>query len=111
MPQTVILNGASIRLRPILLTSFAFVLGCLPLWFASGAGGVSRQILGTVVIGGMLAATIIAIFLVPTTFSIAERVAQRFSKVHNAGLDSDHDAGPPRDNKPLSTNSGQEGQR
>ena len=105
------MGAARLRFRPILMTAFAFILGCVPLWFASGAGGVSRQILGTVVIGGMLAATIIAIFLVPTTFSIAERVAQRFSKVHNAGLDSDHDAGPPRDNKPLSTNSGQEGQR
>jgi HAE1 family hydrophobic/amphiphilic exporter-1 len=89
------MGAARLRFRPILMTAFAFILGCVPLWFASGAGGVSRQILGTVVIGGMLAATVLAIFLVPTTFSIAERVAQRFSKVHNAGLDSDHDAGPP----------------
>ena len=89
------MGAARLRFRPILMTAFAFILGCVPLWFASGAGGVSRQILGTVVIGGMLAATVIAIFLVPTTFSIAERVAQRFSKTHNAGLDSDHDAGPP----------------
>jgi HAE1 family hydrophobic/amphiphilic exporter-1 len=90
------MGAARLRFRPILMTAFAFILGCLPLWFATGAGGVSRQILGTVVIGGMLAATIIAIFLVPTTFSLAERVAQRFSKTHNAGLDSDHDAGPPK---------------
>jgi len=88
-------GAARLRFRPILMTAFAFILGCVPLWFASGAGGVSRQILGTVVIGGMGAATIIAIFLIPTTFSLAERVAQRFSKTHNAGLDSDHDAGPP----------------
>jgi HAE1 family hydrophobic/amphiphilic exporter-1 len=90
------MGAARLRFRPILMTAFAFILGCLPLWFATGAGGVSRQILGTVVIGGMLAATIIAIFLVPTTFSLAERVAQRFGKTHNAGLDSDHDAGPPK---------------
>jgi HAE1 family hydrophobic/amphiphilic exporter-1 len=77
------------------MTAFAFILGCVPLWFATGAGGVSRQILGTVVIGGMLAATLIAIFLIPVTFSLAERVAQRFGKTHNAGLDSDHNAGPP----------------
>ena len=90
------MNGARLRFRPILMTAFAFILGCVPLWFASGAGGVSRQILGTVVIGGMLAATIIAIFLIPVTFSIAERFAQRFGSSHNASLDSDHDAGPPK---------------
>ena len=50
------LIGARTRLRPILMTSFAFILGSAPLWFASGAGAVSRRILGTVVIGGMLAA-------------------------------------------------------
>jgi HAE1 family hydrophobic/amphiphilic exporter-1 len=94
------MGAARLRFRPILMTAFAFILGCVPLWFADGAGGVSRQILGTVVIGGMLAASVIAIFLVPTTFSLAERVAQRFGKTHNAGLDSDHDAGPP---KPLAT--------
>jgi HAE1 family hydrophobic/amphiphilic exporter-1 len=90
------MGAARLRFRPILMTAFAFILGCVPLWFASGAGGVSRQILGTVVIGGMMAATVIAIFLVPTTFSIAERVAQRFGSTHNASLDSDHDAGPPK---------------
>jgi HAE1 family hydrophobic/amphiphilic exporter-1 len=91
------MGAARLRFRPILMTAFAFILGCVPLWVATGAGGVSRQILGTVVIGGMLAATIIAIFLVPTTFSLAERVAQRFGSSHNAGLDSSHSAGPPED--------------
>jgi HAE1 family hydrophobic/amphiphilic exporter-1 len=90
------MGAARLRFRPILMTAFAFILGCVPLWFASGAGGVSRQILGTVVIGGMLAATVLAIFLIPVTFSLAERVGQRFGKTHNASLDSDHDAGPPR---------------
>jgi hydrophobic/amphiphilic exporter-1 (mainly G- bacteria), HAE1 family len=94
------MNGARLRFRPILMTAFAFILGCVPLWFATGAGGVSRQILGTVVIGGMLAATLIAIFLIPVTFSIAERFAQRFSSAHNASLDSDHDAGPPKTTPP-----------
>jgi HAE1 family hydrophobic/amphiphilic exporter-1 len=93
------MGAARLRFRPILMTAFAFILGCVPLWFATGAGGVSRQILGTVVIGGMLAATIIAVFLVPTTFSLAERVAQRFGSAHNAGLDSSHDAGPPEDKR------------
>jgi HAE1 family hydrophobic/amphiphilic exporter-1 len=94
------MGAARLRFRPIIMTAFAFILGCVPLWFATGAGGVSRQILGTVVIGGMLAATVLAIFLIPVTFSLAERVAQRFSKTHNAGLDSDHDAGPPKNSAP-----------
>lgn len=81
------MNGARLRFRPILMTAFAFILGCVPLWFATGAGGVSRQILGTVVIGGMLAATVIAIFLIPVTFSIAERFANRFGTDHSASLD------------------------
>jgi HAE1 family hydrophobic/amphiphilic exporter-1 len=81
------MNGARLRFRPILMTAFAFILGCVPLWFATGAGGVSRQILGTVVIGGMLAATLIAIFLIPVTFSIAERVASRFGQDHSASLE------------------------
>ena len=71
------LEGAETRLRPILMTSFAFVLGCVPLWTASGAGSVSRQIMGTTVIGGMLAATCIAIFIVPVLFVTVERLATK----------------------------------
>ena len=82
------MGGADLRFRPILMTAFAFIFGCLPLWFGSGSGGVSRQILGTVVIGGMLAATLIAIFLIPVTFSLAERVSQRFGKDHTGSLDT-----------------------
>src|SRR5580704_4550828 len=59
------LEGAKLRLRPILMTSFAFILGCAPLWFASGSGAVSRQTLGTVVIGGMLGATFVDTLIVP----------------------------------------------
>jgi HAE1 family hydrophobic/amphiphilic exporter-1 len=73
-------NGASIRLRPILMTSFAFVLGCMPLWFATGSGGISRRTLGTVVIGGMLGATLVDTLIVPVTFALVERAALRFSK-------------------------------
>ncbi len=69
------LTGARTRLRPILMTSFAFILGSMPLWFASGAGAVSRRILGTVVIGGMLAATCIAVCLIPITFYVIEKLA------------------------------------
>ena len=70
------LAAARLRLRPILMTSFAFVLGCVPLWTASGAGSVARQIMGTTVIGGMLAATLIAVFIVPALFVAAERLGQ-----------------------------------
>jgi HAE1 family hydrophobic/amphiphilic exporter-1 len=71
------LTGARLRLRPILMTSFAFIFGSLPLWFASGAGAVSRRILGTVVVGGMLAATCVAVCLIPVTFHFVEKLASR----------------------------------
>jgi HAE1 family hydrophobic/amphiphilic exporter-1 len=69
------LTAARLRLRPILMTSFAFILGCVPLWVATGAGSVGRQIMGTTVIGGMLAATMIAIFIIPALYVIVERVS------------------------------------
>ena len=69
------LEGARLRLRPILMTSFAFILGCVPLWTATGSGAAARRILGTVVISGMLAATLIAIFLIPLLFVLFERLA------------------------------------
>jgi HAE1 family hydrophobic/amphiphilic exporter-1 len=68
------LAGARLRLRPILMTSLAFIAGCIPLAFASGSGAVARKIMGTGVIGGMLAASGIAIFLIPAGFCIVERV-------------------------------------
>jgi HAE1 family hydrophobic/amphiphilic exporter-1 len=74
------LEGARLRLRPILMTSFAFILGTLPLWFATGSGAASRRILGTVVVTGMLAATLIAIFLIPLLFVLIERLAVRASR-------------------------------
>ena len=67
------LEGARLRLRPILMTSFAFILGCVPLWTATGAGSVARQIMGTTVIGGMLAASVIGIFFVPAIFYAVEK--------------------------------------
>jgi multidrug efflux pump len=71
------LEGARLRLRPILMTSFAFILGCVPLWAATGSGSAARRILGTVVISGMLAATLIAVFLIPLLFVVFEQVALR----------------------------------
>ena len=78
------LEGARLRLRPILMTSFAFILGCVPLWTASGAGAVARQIMGTAVIGGMMAASAIGIFFVPAIFYLVEKWSGA-EKEHAAG--------------------------
>ena len=74
------LEGAKLRLRPILMTSFAFILGCVPLAIASGSGAEGRKILGTVVVTGMLAATALAIFLIPVLFVVFERIALKLGK-------------------------------
>ncbi|HXC99000.1 MAG TPA: multidrug efflux RND transporter permease subunit [Verrucomicrobiae bacterium] len=74
------LTGARIRLRPILMTSFAFVFGCMPLWVATGSGGISRQTLGTVVIGGMLGSTLLGIFIIPVNFYVIEKLGIRYKK-------------------------------
>jgi HAE1 family hydrophobic/amphiphilic exporter-1 len=70
------LAGAKLRLRPILMTSFAFILGVLPLVVAAGAGAISRQTMGTTVLGGTLAASMLAIFLVPVSFYAVERLSK-----------------------------------
>ena len=88
------LEGAKIRLRPILMTSFAFILGCVPLWLASGAGGVARQVMGTTVIGGMLAASVLAIFLIPVTFYVIELWATK-GQPHSAHKGAAPAANPP----------------
>jgi HAE1 family hydrophobic/amphiphilic exporter-1 len=69
------LEGAKVRLRPILMTSFAFILGCVPLWTAAGAGAISRQVMGTAVIGGMLFSSAIAIFVIPALFYVIEKLS------------------------------------
>jgi HAE1 family hydrophobic/amphiphilic exporter-1 len=79
------LEGAKLRLRPILMTSFAFILGCVPLWIASGAGSVARQIMGTTVIGGMIAASAIGIFFVPAIFYVVEKWSGA-GKEHASGM-------------------------
>jgi HAE1 family hydrophobic/amphiphilic exporter-1 len=71
------LEGARLRLRPILMTSFAFILGCVPLWTAKGAGAIGRKVLGTSVIVGMSAATLMGVFLVPVLFVLVGRIANR----------------------------------
>ena len=74
------LEGAKLRLRPILMTSFAFIFGCVPLWIATGAGAAARRMLGTAVVSGMLAATVFGIFLIPSLFVVVERLSSRKSK-------------------------------
>jgi len=104
------LEGAKLRLRPILMTSFAFILGCVPLAIAQGAGAISRQVMGITVIGGMLAASFIAIFLIPVTYYVVERIGSKGNTgghppggsepsghgqhlpEHPAGKESDHHA-------------------
>jgi multidrug efflux pump subunit AcrB len=71
------LEGARLRLRPILMTSFAFIFGCMPLWTAAGAGAGARRMLGTTVISGMLAATVLGIFFIPALFVTVERLVTK----------------------------------
>jgi multidrug efflux pump len=73
-------QGSKLRLRPILMTSFAFILGCVPLAIATGPGANSLRAIGTGVIGGMLASTLIAVFFVPLFFWILESTSARFAK-------------------------------
>ncbi|WP_319587708.1 multidrug efflux RND transporter permease subunit [uncultured Desulfobulbus sp.] len=95
------LEGARLRLRPILMTSFAFILGCVPLAIASGAGAISRQVMGYTVIFGMLAASFIAIFLIPVTFYVVEKIGGKkhatsappgSSSLKTIGKEDDHHA-------------------
>jgi hydrophobic/amphiphilic exporter-1 (mainly G- bacteria), HAE1 family len=69
------LSAARLRFRPLMMTALAFILGCVPLWTASGAGSVARQIMGTAVIGGMVAETFIGRFFVPAIFYVVEKVS------------------------------------
>ncbi len=78
------LEAARLRLRPLLMTSFAFILGCLPLWTASGAGSIARQVMGTAVIGGMIVETFIGRFLVPAIFYVVEKLSG--ARVEAVGL-------------------------
>jgi multidrug efflux pump len=71
------MEAANLRLRPILMTSFAFILGVLPLVIATGASSGARRALGTAVFGGMLASTMLAIFIVPVLFVVVELIAKR----------------------------------
>jgi multidrug efflux pump subunit AcrB len=73
------MEAGRLRLRPILMTAFAFILGVVPLMFATGAGAASRQSIGTTVFGGMLAATILTLALVPVFYAVIEQLRERGS--------------------------------
>lgn len=77
------LKAARLRFRPILMTSFAFILGVVPLVFASGAGAGSRHSIGTGVLGGMLAATVLAVFFVPLFYQSIEHLSERLRRCHD----------------------------
>jgi multidrug efflux pump len=83
-----VLEACRMRFRPILMTSFAFILGVLPLAVSTGAGANSRHAIGTGVIGGMLAATFLAIFLVPVFFVVVRKVFPGHPRHHQ---ESDHE--------------------
>ena len=70
------MEAGRLRLRPILMTAFAFILGVTPLMLASGAGAASRQSIGTTVFGGMLAATLLSLALVPVFYAVIERLRE-----------------------------------
>jgi HAE1 family hydrophobic/amphiphilic exporter-1 len=70
------IEASRLRFRPILMTSFAFILGIVPLLYATGAGAASRRSLGTAVFGGMIAATVLAVFFVPVFYVLMQRLAE-----------------------------------
>ena len=97
------LHAARLRFRPIVMTALAFIFGCLPLWTATGAGAASRQILGTVVIGGMLLATLLGILMIPVSFSVVEYLSHRFSP---GGKGTTMDSSPDVDPRALGERAG-----
>ena len=87
------MEAARLRLRPILMTAFAFILGVVPLMIASGAGAASRQSLGTTVFGGMLAATILTLVFVPVFYAVIETLRERYMGEEDAVKGSSSRAG------------------
>src|SRR5206468_11748073 len=86
------------RFRPIVMTSFAFILGVVPLMVASGAGAASQQAIGTVVFGGMMASTLLAIPFVPVFYVLLEGASERVQKGRRAAAPAPHgEQGTPSD--------------
>jgi HAE1 family hydrophobic/amphiphilic exporter-1 len=85
------IEGAEARLRPILMTSFAFILGLVPLMLASGAGAVGNRSIGTGAVGGMLIGTLLGVFVIPILFIIFQNLQEKFStKPHQRKDDFNH---------------------
>ena len=76
-PVEAAIHAARLRLRPILMTSLAFIIGCLPLMMATGAGSGARTAMGTAVVGGMLMATCLGIFIIPVLYVWVEGIIQK----------------------------------
>ena len=95
------LAAARLRLRPILMTAFAFILGVVPLILSSGAGAHARILLGLAVFGGMLAASLIAIFLIPVSFYVVERLAHRGAPPHGPAAGAPQPRGDREIHRPL----------
>jgi HAE1 family hydrophobic/amphiphilic exporter-1 len=86
------MEAARLRLRPILMTAFAFILGVVPLMLATGAGAASRQSIGTTVFGGMLAATVLTLLFVPVFYATIEEIREgRAGHVSGDRADTSHD--------------------
>lgn len=83
-------ESAKLRFRPIVMTSLAFILGCVPLAISTGAGSASRHSIGTGVIGGMLAATLLATFLIPMFYLLVESMAEKLGRKKKAGAAQQH---------------------
>jgi HAE1 family hydrophobic/amphiphilic exporter-1 len=78
------IEAAELRLRPILMTSFAFILGVLPLVFATGAGALGRRSVGTTVVGGMLLSTVLNLFFIPVLYVLLSRLLKRTAEVEES---------------------------
>jgi len=83
------IQASELRLRPILMTSFAFILGVLPLVFATGAGKLGRHSVGTAIVGGMFVSTILNLFFIPVLYVILQTLLGRFSKKHKTPSDGE----------------------
>jgi multidrug efflux pump subunit AcrB len=87
-PIQAAIEAAKIRLRPIVMTSFAFIIGCLPLAIATGAGAAARESMGTAVVGGMFTATALGIFLIPVFFVVVEKTTKKIDQWRKKGKKS-----------------------
>ena len=77
-------EGSRLRLRPILMTSFAFILGCVPLMLAHGSGAASRSTMGTGVVYGMTIATVVGLFIIPVCYVFVQRIVEKGKKTKPA---------------------------